>query len=70
MEGAFEKAKNYTATKTRRRSSHVESPIDDPSIQRHFGELYVQIESARLLVDKTDEILVLLYEKLIYNLRK
>ena len=63
MEGAFEEAKKYTATKTRPRSPHVESAIDDPSIQRHYGEFYVQIEAARLLVDKTDEIFQRLWDK-------
>ena len=57
------KQSNYTATKTRPRSSHVESAIDDPSIQRHYGEFYVQIEAARLLVDKTDEIFQRLWDK-------
>ena len=63
MEGAFEEAKKYTSTKTRPRSPHVESAIDDPSIQRHYGEFYVQIEAARLLVDKTDEIFQRLWDK-------
>lgn len=63
MEGAFEEAKNYTSTKTRPRSSYVESAIDDPSIQRHYGEFYIQIEAARLLVEKTDKIFEALWDK-------
>lgn len=63
MEGAFEEAKKYTATKTRPRSSDVKTTIDDPIIHRHYGEFYVQIEAARLLVDKTDEIFQRLWDK-------
>lgn len=63
MEGAFEEAKKYTVTKTRPRSPHIESAIDDPSIQRHYGEIYVQLEAARLLVEKTDVIFQRLWDK-------
>ena len=63
MEGAFEEAKKYTATKTRPRSSYAKAAIDDPSIQRHYGEFYVQIEAARLLVEKTDEMFQRLWDK-------
>lgn len=63
MEGAFEEAKKYTETKTRPRSPHVTLAIDDPSIQQHYGEFYVQIEAARLLVEKTDEIFQRLWDK-------
>lgn len=63
MEGAFEEAKKYTVAKTRPRFPHVESAIEDPSIQLHYGEFYVEIEAARLLVDKTDEIFQRLWDK-------
>ena len=63
MEGAFEEAKKYTSTKTRPRTPGVESAIDDPSIQRNYGEIYVQIEAARLLVEKTDVLFQNLWDK-------
>ncbi|MGE8077470.1 acyl-CoA dehydrogenase family protein [Peribacillus loiseleuriae] len=63
MEGAFEEAKKYTVTKTRPRSSPVESATDDPNIQRHYGEFYVQIEAASLLVEKTDLLFQRLWDK-------
>lgn len=63
MEGAFAEAKKYTTSKTRPRSFFTESAIDDASIQRHYGEFYVQIEAARLLVEKTDVIFQRLWDK-------
>jgi alkylation response protein AidB-like acyl-CoA dehydrogenase len=63
MEGAFEEAKKYTTTKTRPRSPYVNSAIDDPSIQSRYGDFYVQIEAARLLVEKTDIIFQRLWDK-------
>ncbi|MBO2536879.1 acyl-CoA dehydrogenase family protein [Rummeliibacillus suwonensis] len=63
MEGAFEEAKKYTSTKTRPRLPHAKTAIDDPSIQVHYGEFYVQIEAARLLVEKTDVIFQQLWDK-------
>lgn len=63
MEGAFEEAKKYTTANTRPRSPLAASAIEDPSIQRHYGEFYVQIEAARLLVEKTDVIFQRLWDK-------
>ncbi|KKI90502.1 acyl-CoA dehydrogenase [Bacillus sp. SA1-12] len=63
MEGAFEEAKKYTVSKTRPHSQKENSAIDDPSIQRHYGEFYVQIEAARLLVEKTAGMFQRLWDK-------
>ena len=56
IEGAFEEAKEYAQTKTRLRSALVDSVIDDPIIIKHFGEFFVEIEAAKLLVEKSDAI--------------
>ena len=63
MEGAFEEAKKYTITKTRPRTPGIESAIAEPSIQRHYGEMYVQIEAAKLLVEKTDILFQKVWDK-------
>ncbi|WP_338448910.1 acyl-CoA dehydrogenase family protein [Niallia oryzisoli] len=63
MEGAFEEARKYTITQTGPRTPGFESAIEDPSIQRHYGEMYVQIEAARLLVDKTDVLFQRVWDK-------
>jgi alkylation response protein AidB-like acyl-CoA dehydrogenase len=52
-EGAFEVAVKYVKTETRPwPTSGVKTPVDDPYIQRHFGEMRVKIEAAKLLVEK------------------
>ncbi|WP_318503418.1 acyl-CoA dehydrogenase family protein [Bacillus sp. T3] len=63
MEGAFDEARNYSLTKARPRSPQVNSVIDDPIFQRHYGEFYVQIEAARLLVERTDVLFQRLWDK-------
>lgn len=63
MEGAFEEARNYSLTKARPRSLQVDTVIDDPIFQRHYGEFYVQIEAARLLVERTDALFQRLWDK-------
>ncbi|MBA4538264.1 acyl-CoA dehydrogenase family protein [Bacillus aquiflavi] len=52
-EGAFEAALQYTRTQTRARTPH-RSAIDDPIIQHHYGEFYVQLEAAKLLLEKSN----------------
>lgn len=56
IEGAFDEAKHYAASKTRVRSSYYKSATDDPIIQKHFGEFFVDIEAAKLLVEKSDRL--------------
>lgn len=63
IEGAFAEAKKYTSSNTRPRSAHDHSAVDDPIIQYHYGEFYVQLEAARLLVEKTDVIFQRLWDK-------
>lgn len=63
MEGAFEEAKKYTVTNARPRTKGIESIIDDPIIQRHYGEMFVQIEAAKLLVEKTDILFQQIWDK-------
>jgi alkylation response protein AidB-like acyl-CoA dehydrogenase len=63
LEGALKEAKIYTKKKTRPRSEYVEEAVDDPIIQRHYGEFYVQLEAAKLLVEKTDVFFQQLWEK-------
>ena len=52
-EGALEEAKAYTRGQTRPWiASGVERATDDPYILRHYGELWLAIESGRVLVEK------------------
>lgn len=63
MEGALQEAKNYTTTITRPRTPNVQNAADDPSIQLYYGEFYVQLEAARLLVEQSAEIFQRLWDK-------
>ena len=56
-EGAFESALIYTKEQTRPRSPIHTSAIEDPIIQHHYGQFYVQIEAANLVVKKADQLL-------------
>lgn len=51
-EGAFEIAKQAVQTQKAWGKSKVEQAIEDPYIQKHFAEFYVQLESVRLLTEK------------------
>ncbi|GFN31427.1 acyl-CoA dehydrogenase family protein [Paenibacillus xylaniclasticus] len=52
-EGAFEAAKSYTRTTTRAyRKSGVAKASEDPYILKHYGEMWVELSSARLLADQ------------------
>ncbi len=52
-EGAFEAARKYTcASKRAWVTSGVESPSQDPYVLRHYGELFAQLEAARLLSER------------------
>lgn len=53
-EGALEAAVNYTKTHTRARSPLFAKAIDDPIIQHQYGQLFAQLEAAKLLVEKSD----------------
>lgn len=56
--GALEEARTYTLTKSRPWfNSGLAQAIDDPSIQRQYGELWIQIQAAETLANKlSDEI--------------
>lgn len=51
-EGAFETAKQTVQNQKAWSKSLVENAVNDPFIQKHFAEFYVQLESVRLLADK------------------
>lgn len=51
-EGAFEVAKQTVQTQKAWSKSLVEDAVNDPFIQKHFADFYVQLESVRLLADK------------------
>jgi len=57
-EGAFEEARKYTLEETRPwfKSSATEVG-QDPYVLNHFGEFWVGLESARLLVDRAGDLL-------------
>lgn len=54
-EGAFEEMLDYTKTKTRPQPNG-EPATANPIIQKHYGELYTNLEAARLLVERTQPI--------------
>ncbi|MEQ1412217.1 acyl-CoA dehydrogenase family protein [Acinetobacter indicus] len=51
-EGAFETAIQSVQGQKAWSKSRVEKAVDDPFIQRHCAEFYLQLESVRLLADK------------------
>ncbi|WP_130803966.1 acyl-CoA dehydrogenase family protein [Acinetobacter ihumii] len=51
-EGAFATAQQAVQPQKAWFKSSAETAIQDPYIQRHFAEFYVQLESTRLLTDK------------------
>lgn len=52
-EGALEAARDYAATRARPwGTSGVERAVDDPGIQRQFGELYIRTLAAAALADR------------------
>jgi len=52
-EGAFAEARNYTLAQTRPwLTSGVESPSQDPYLLHHYGDLFAQLQGARLLTDR------------------
>ncbi len=52
-EGAFAVAKDYTRDSRRAWfASGVRSPSQDPYVLRHYGELFVELEAARLLSER------------------
>ncbi len=63
VEGAFEAARNYTQTETRARSPLYTSATEDPIIQKHFGEFFAQVEAAKLVVERSDELFQKLWLK-------
>jgi alkylation response protein AidB-like acyl-CoA dehydrogenase len=51
--GALDAARVYTSEQSRPWiASGVEHPSDDPFVLRHYGELWVELEAARLLTDE------------------
>jgi len=55
-EGAFAEARNYTLAQTRPwMTSGVASPQEDPYILHHYGDLFVQLQAAKLLTDRAAE---------------
>ena len=61
-EGALQSALAYTKQQTRPRSITQTSAIEDPIIQYHYGQFYVQVEAANLVVKKADDILQNLWD--------
>lgn len=62
-EGALEEALTYTKEQTRPRSPIHTSAIEDPIIQHHYGNFYVQVEAANLVVKKADDLLQELWDR-------
>ncbi|MFW2014110.1 acyl-CoA dehydrogenase family protein [Acinetobacter bereziniae] len=56
-EGAFEVARQSIQTQKAWSKSLAEQAIDDPYIQKHFAEFYVQLQSVRLLTEQAVEAL-------------
>lgn len=54
-EGAFELAKEAVQSQKAWSKSLAENAVNDPFIQKHFAEFYVQLESVRLLANKAVE---------------
>lgn len=57
-EGAFDAAKHYTKTETRPWvTSHVAASTEDPYHIYHYGELFVQLQAASALAEKSNDVL-------------
>ncbi|WP_425918919.1 acyl-CoA dehydrogenase family protein [Acinetobacter sp. TSRC1-2] len=56
-EGAFETAKQTVQNQKAWSKSLVENAVNDPFMQKHFAEFYVQLEGVRLLANKAVETL-------------
>ncbi|WP_050025493.1 acyl-CoA dehydrogenase family protein [Verrucomicrobium sp. BvORR034] len=55
-EGAFNEARTYTSAQTRSWiTSNVETPQEDPYILRHYGEIYAQLQAAKLVTDRAGD---------------
>jgi alkylation response protein AidB-like acyl-CoA dehydrogenase len=55
-EGALEEAREYTSTQTRPwLASGVERPQDDPYILAHYGDMWLELQAARLLLNQAGE---------------
>lgn len=55
-EGAFNQARTYTNAQTRPwLSAKVDSPQEDPYILHHYGEIYAQLQAAKLVTDRAGE---------------
>lgn len=61
-EGALKSALSYTREHTRPRTMTQTSATEDPIIQHHYGQFYVQIEAANLVVKKADQLLQQLWD--------
>lgn len=62
-EGALQSALTYTREQTRPRAITQTSAIEDPIIQHHYGQFYVQVEAANLVVKKADLLLQELWDE-------
>ena len=57
-EGALVEARNYTLAQTRPwLTSKVSSPREDPYVLHHYGDFYLQLQSAKLLTNRAGETL-------------
>lgn len=62
--GAFQAAKEYTQTNTRAwLTSGVDYATDDPYILQHYGEMWMNLEAATLLVDRATASVQTAWEK-------
>jgi len=61
-EGAFDVAKQTVQTQKAWSKSLADDAVNDPFIQKHFAEFYVQLESVRLLADKAVQALQAAWE--------
>lgn len=63
-QGAFEIAKHYTRSITRPwLTAGVDHATQDPYILQHYGNLYVDLQAAELLIDKAAELLQAAWEQ-------
>jgi len=61
-EGAFEIARQGVQTQKAWSKSLADDAVNDPFIQKHFAEFYVQLEGVRLLADKAVQALQAAWE--------
>ena len=62
-EGALQEALVYTKEQTRPRAITQTSAIEDPIIQHHYGQFYVQVQAANYVVEKADNLLQQLWDQ-------